>query len=152
MVKIHLSLLLSLISISLYAQTDTIEEYSITYISEAPCYKVDENGENSPNYNSEKLKEFITNNIKYSEISDTGLIKEVVYISLLIDTVGNTYDHKVIRGVREDINNEALRVTKLIKFEKPAMQRGKPIEIRYTVPMEFKVLIQEEPPKKGCKK
>ena len=50
---------------------------------------------------------------------------------------GFTFGHKVIKGVREDLDNEALRVTTLIKFERPAFQRGKPIEVKYTVPVVF---------------
>lgn len=48
-------------------------------------------------------------------------------------------NHEIIKGIREDLNNEALRVAKLINFDRPAMQRGKPIKVKYTVPVEFKL-------------
>ncbi|HOW20834.1 MAG TPA: energy transducer TonB, partial [Tenuifilaceae bacterium] len=52
-------------------------------------------------------------------------------------TSGLTINHKVAKGIREDLNNEALRVAKLIKFDRPALQKGRPIEVEYTVPIVF---------------
>lgn len=42
-------------------------------------------------------------------------------------------------GIREDLNQEALRVTWLIKFEAPAFQKDKPIITRYVVPVDFRL-------------
>ncbi len=151
MVKISLFILFTSISGLLYSQTDTLEDISsFMVIDQAPYYKIDKNGINNPNYDVLKLKEFIDSNLCYSELDTTDSIVGSVYISFWIDTTGNTYNHKIIRGVRKDLNNEALRVAKLIKFERPAMQRGKPIKIRYTVPVEFKLPKQGKPHRR-CK-
>jgi len=61
------------------------------------------------------------------------------FISFWIDTIGVTGNHEIIEGIRKDLNNEALRVAKLINFDRPAIQRGKPIKVKYTVPVEFKL-------------
>lgn len=54
-----------------------------------------------------------------------------------------------MKGLGDDFNTEALRVTQLIRFEKPAMQNGKPVKVQYTVPVEFKLPNQTEIKKKG---
>lgn len=93
---------------------------------------------------NETIDEFISNNIKYPLSAIKDSIEGKVFISLIIDTIGNTYCHIILRGIRKDLNQEALRVAKLIKFDKPAMQRGKPIKINYNIPIEFKLPEKEK--------
>jgi TonB family protein len=137
MVRINLLLTFLMVSVSMFAQKDTIEDISFMVIDQAPCYSSSVKGQDF--YGENKLKKFIADNLNYSLINKTDSIKETVYISFWIDTIGNTYDHKVIRGLTEDLDNEALRVAKMIKFEKPAMQKGKPIKIKYVIPVKFKL-------------
>ena len=56
-----------------------------------------------------------------------------------VDTLGKTFDHRVVKGIRYDLDEEALRVAKLIQFETPAFQRGKPVFIEYSVPFVFEI-------------
>lgn len=96
----------------------------ITIIEEPPLFNGD-------------LKKFIQSELNYplSAIKDT--IEGMVVISFLIDKTGLTRNHNIIKGIRNDLDDEALRVTKLIKFATPALQKGKPIKVNYVVPVEF---------------
>lgn len=105
---------------------DSCSISTITFVEEKPIF----NG---------NLKDFIQENIKYPQKAEHDLLEGTVVIIYWIDSLGVTIDHKVVKGIRKDLDEEALRVTKLIKYERPAMQRGKPIKIRYTVPVEFKL-------------
>ena len=49
----------------------------------------------------------------------------------------DTLWHRVIKGVREDLDVEALRVAKLIKFDKPAMNNNEPIGVCFQVGILF---------------
>jgi len=82
---------------------------------------------------------FIKENILYPQTALTDSVEGKVFVSFWVDTLGNTVDHILVSGKRDDLNKEALRVTKLIKFEKPAMQQGKPIKIKYTIPVKFRI-------------
>lgn len=104
-------------------QSDSTE-WLIMIVSEEPSYNGD-------------LIDFIQSKIQYPEQAVKEAIAGTVVISFWIDTTGITYNHKIIKGVREDLNEEALRVSRLIKFDKPAYQKNKPIRINYTVPIEF---------------
>jgi len=140
MVKFNLYILIFSINVSLYAQTDTLKDYnSIMVVDQAPYFKYNKSTINDPFDDEVKLKEFITNNLCFRNIIITNKLKSIVFVSFWIDTTGNTYDHKVIRGINEDFDNEALRVTKLLHFERPAMQKGKPIKTKTTVPVEFDI-------------
>lgn len=85
------------------------------------------------------LLEFIKNNIIYPTSALRDSIEGKIFVSFYVDTLGSTTGHEVINEIRNDLNQEALRVTRLIKFEKPAMQNGKPAKVKYTLPVEFKL-------------
>ncbi|WP_350472289.1 energy transducer TonB [Parabacteroides caeci] len=67
----------------------------------------------------------------------SGSIEGRVLISFMIDTMGNTFDHVVVRGIREDLDQDALRVARLIKYDTPAMQKYKPVIVKFVVPIDF---------------
>ncbi len=85
----------------------------------------------------EELTKFITQNLQYPETALRDSLEGRVITHFWIDTLGNTYDHKIVRGVREDLDNEALRVIRLLKYEVPASNRGKPIAVGFTLPIVF---------------
>lgn len=65
-------------------------------------------------------------------------MNEMVYVSYTVDTLGLTTKLQVVKGVRSDLNDEALKLAKLIKYEKPAMLGGQPILFQLTIPIRFK--------------
>lgn len=66
-----------------------------------------------------------------------------VYVKYLIDTLGFTTKHRIEKGIRDDLNKEAIRVAKLIKYNSPAKFNDKPILFYYTIPIEFKLPPKE---------
>ena len=137
MVKFYVTLILCLVSVCAFTQTDTTCNM-VTFIEDAPYFKGD-------------LANFIQANISYPKNARKDSIEGIVVISFWVDTLGVTTNHQIIKSIRKDLNDEALRVAKLVKFEKSAMQRGKPVKVRYTVPVKFK-LSEKSKQKKGCKK
>ena len=87
----------------------------------------------------EELTRFIVQNLQYPETARKDSIQGRVITQYWIDTLGNTYNHKIVRGVREDLDKEALRVVRLLKYEVPAIQRGKPIAVMFTLPITFNI-------------
>lgn len=106
--------------------------------------------ENMPEYKNgdEGLLNFIDRNLKYPEAAKTDSVQGTVYASFRVDTNGKTFHHRIIRGVRADLDSEAIRVARLIKFEKPAMQRGKPVVIGYCLPIRFSLVTS----KRSCER
>lgn len=91
------------------------------------------------------ITKFIADNLDYPEAAKKDKIEGSVYVSFWIDTLGYTFEHKITKGVRLDLNEEALRVARLIRFDKPAMNRGKPIEIKSGIPVKFKLNNLDNP-------
>lgn len=98
-----------------------------------------------PEYKGD-LTAFIEKQIDYPSMALEDSIEGKIYVSFWVDSVGNTFKHEILKGIRKDLDREALRVARLIKFDKPAMQRGKPLAVRYNIPIEFKLQRSDEFP------
>ena len=86
-----------------------------------------------------KLKEYISKNLKYpNEAIDKG-IEGKVYVQFVVNAQGKVQDAKVVRGVDESLDSAALAVINSMPQWKPGKQRGKPVTVSYTVPVEFKL-------------
>lgn len=83
------------------------------------------------------LCRFILDNIEYPKSAINELVSGTILIDFHVETNGNTSNHRVIKGVREDLNDEALRVAKLLKFDKPAYTRSKAVRTIYLIPISF---------------
>lgn len=70
------------------------------------------------------------------EIGSSG----VVYVQYVVDQDGNVTDVKVVRGVDQFLDKEAVRVVKTLKGYKPGRQRGKPVRVQFTVPIRFELI------------
>ena len=55
----------------------------------------------------------------------------------MVDKQGFTHNHEVIKGVNEQLDTEALRICKLIKFDYPAKQLGEPVNLIYYQRIKF---------------
>jgi protein TonB len=116
-----------LFSTSVFGQTYTDSIDMITYIGSPPCYLG----------GTDSLKAFIKKNVECPVSAIKDGIEGKVYISFWVDVDGKTIKHEIVRGVRDDIDQEALRVSRLICFSTPAKQYDKPIKVRYTIVIVF---------------
>ncbi|MCT4625306.1 MAG: energy transducer TonB, partial [Schleiferiaceae bacterium] len=78
-------------------------------------------------------------NFVYPEMAKQMQLSDKVWVSFVIEKNGKISNVKVERGQYEDLNNEATRLIKLLPKMKPAKQRGKPVRMSYTVPINFKL-------------
>lgn len=87
----------------------------------------------------ESLSRFVEEKICYPKTAIKDSLEGIVYILMDVNLDGSTSNHAIIKGIRDDLDNEALRIAKLIKFEKPAMQQGLPIKVKYVLPIRFQL-------------
>ncbi|SRR6056297_955037 len=83
------------------------------------------------------LRKHLAEHIKYPEIAAENQIQGTVYVQFVVRSDGNIGEAKVVRGVDPALNKEALRVVKNLPKWKPGRQRGKPVNVWYTVPIKF---------------
>ncbi|HOF07122.1 MAG TPA: energy transducer TonB [Bacteroidales bacterium] len=86
------------------------------------------------------LREYILNNIKYPEVARTSGITGTVYVQFVVEKDGSISDVKVVRGIGGGCDEEAVRVVKSMPRWKPGKQRGQPVRVYFTLPIEFKLM------------
>ena len=86
-----------------------------------------------------ELVKFIQQSILYPPVALQKKTQGRVWIEGIIDTDGKIIQPKVVYGADSLLDKEALRVIKMMPKWKPGKQRGKPVRVKYTVPVTFKL-------------
>jgi len=74
--------------------------------------------------------------INYPVAAMQSNIEGRVIVQFIINEKGEVEAPRVIRGIGGGCDEEALRVTKLAKFE-PGKQRGRNVRVQYSLPFMF---------------
>lgn len=85
------------------------------------------------------LLRFINQSIKYPVIAQENGIQGRVVCSFVVNRDGSVVDVEVVRGVDPSIDKEAMRVVGSMPKWEPGSQRGKPVRVRFTVPITFRL-------------
>lgn len=85
------------------------------------------------------LMSYISKNIKYPSIATENGIQGRVICTFVINRDGKVTNAEVIRSVDPSLDKEALRVINNMPAWKPGKQRGKPVRVKYTLPIVFRL-------------
>lgn len=85
------------------------------------------------------LMSFIGRNVKYPVVAQENGIQGRVVVQFVINKDGQVADATVVRGVDPSLDKEALRVINAMPDWKPGSQRGNPVNVKYTVPVQFRL-------------
>ena len=105
---------------------------------EQQIFQVVEEMPEYPGGMAECLK-FLGKNIKYPTIAQENGVQGRVIVQFVVNRDGSIVDPVVVRGVDPYLDKEALRVIKTMPNWKPGKQRGKPVRVKFTVPVTFKL-------------
>jgi len=83
------------------------------------------------------LRTYIATAIKYPVIAQENGIQGKVYVTFVVGKDGSVNNASIARGVDSSLDKEALRVVNTLPKWKPGKQRGKPVNVSYTVPINF---------------
>ena len=84
------------------------------------------------------LGNFLSENLRYPVEAQKAGAEGKVFISFVVCTDGTLCDYEVLKGVRPDIDREALRVVKKMSGRwTPGVQRGKKVRVKYNLPINF---------------
>ncbi len=86
-----------------------------------------------------ELLKYLGKSIKYPVIAQENGIQGRVVCAFVINRDGSIVDAEVLRGVDPSLDKEALRVINSMPKWKPGKQRGKPVRVKYTVPVVFRL-------------
>ena len=97
--------------------------------------------ENMPDFpgGQAALMQYLAKNIKYPTIAQENGTQGRVIVQFVVNRDGSIVDAKVVRSVDPYLDKEALRVINTMPKWKPGMQRGKPVRVKFTVPVMFRL-------------
>jgi len=86
------------------------------------------------------LIEFLSKNVKYPEEAKKAGIQGRVVVRFMVDRDGAIAKVKVARsGGNKELDREAVRVIKAMPDWKPGTVRGNPVNVTYTLPVNFRL-------------
>ncbi|MGB0882403.1 MAG: energy transducer TonB [Vicingaceae bacterium] len=88
---------------------------------------------------SREMIKFIQKNVQYPDSAREENIQGKVYLTFVVDTTGKLDDISVIKSVHPSLDKEAIRVIKKMPKWKPGTQKGKPVRVKFNLPINFKL-------------
>ena len=85
------------------------------------------------------LLDYLRKNIKYPAICRENNIQGRVLVTFIVNKDGAIVEPEVVKSVNPSLDKEALRVISQMPNWKPGSQRGKPVRVKYTVPVNFRL-------------
>lgn len=85
------------------------------------------------------LLEYLRKNIKYPSVCRENNIQGKVIVTFVVNKDGSIVDIEVVKSVNPLLDKEAIRVISQMPKWKPGAQRGKPVRVKYSVPVNFRL-------------
>ena len=125
--KILFSTFLLFIGATLFAQED---DFITDFVDVEPKFP---GGESA-------MMDFISDNINYPLECRAKGQQGIVYVQFVVRKSGEITDVTIMRGVCEVLDKEATSVISSMPKWSPGSLRGKKVDVRYTLPVHFKLL------------
>ena len=87
----------------------------------------------------EAMMNFIKKNMRYPASARRMGVDGTVYVSFVVSKDGSISEVKTIRGISADCDKEAMRVVSMMPAWRPGKQNGKPVFVRFVLPIKFKL-------------
>ena len=121
---------------------EEVEEIDVPFavIEDVPVYPGCENVEKDQLRTcfQDKINKHILKNFRYPEIAQEMGIQGRVYVNFVISKEGNITNIKM-RGPDKNLEKEAHRIISLLPNITPGKQRGKPVNVPFSIPIVFKL-------------
>ncbi|MBR5633640.1 MAG: TonB family protein [Prevotella sp.] len=85
------------------------------------------------------LMEFLQKNVKYPVEAQKKGVEGRVLVSFVVEKDGSLTEIKTVKSVDPLLDEEAVRVVSAMPKWEPGKQKGKPVRVKYNVPISFKL-------------
>jgi len=130
---------------------DTNEGEGTTFVDEPAAEPVKEPGEDpnkvytiveqQPEFEGGNgaMFKFIQKNMKYPATARRMGIEGSVFVSFVVDTEGKISEVQTVKGISADCDKEAIRVIQMMPRWKAGKQNGRPVKVRFVLPIKFQL-------------
>ncbi|MCC7464817.1 MAG: energy transducer TonB [Saprospiraceae bacterium] len=91
------------------------------------------------------MVKFLAENMKYPPLARENGIQGTVVVSFIIDDSGTVRNPVILKDIGGGCGKEALRVVGTMPKWTPGMANGKPVSVKYTLPLRFKFTNSDKP-------
>ena len=152
MKKLFIVLMLVLFSIVSYSQERELSDYEKYRMEkESETYQTDEEVfyivEDMPKFQGEDAEEFrkwITQNVRYPQDAIKDGINGKVIVFFVVNKEGKVVNAQIEKSVDVTLDAEAVRVVMSSPKWNPGKQRGEPVNVQFTFPINFVLDNQEQ--------
>lgn len=88
---------------------------------------------------SQKLKEFIEENLRYPKELEETCVQGRVIVRFIVERNGKLSNVKVVKSVHPALDKEALRIVKLMPRWIPGRQNGITVRVKFYIPIIFRL-------------
>lgn len=92
-----------------------------------------------------ELYQFIGKNLRYPEEAKSNKIEGKVFVKFVIEKDGSITNPEIVKGAGHGMDEETLRVVKMLPKWNPGKEKGKAVRQAFTLPINFSL----DQPKKG---
>jgi protein TonB len=85
----------------------------------------------------EKFREWITKRTKYPQAAYDKRIRGTVFLTFIVEKDGSVSNVTVVKGVDPLLDDEAVKSISESPKWTPGLQRGEPVRVRYSIPLNF---------------
>lgn len=85
------------------------------------------------------LMRYLTQHVRYPAFAQRNRIQGRVLCQFIVNADGSIADVQVLTGVHPTLDREATRVLSTMPPWKPGKLKGKPVRVRFTLPVEFRL-------------
>lgn len=97
----------------------------------------------------EALMQYLLQNLQYPETARKTNVEAIALVSFTVDKNGDIRNAKSLKEIGYGIDKEALRVVNEMPKWNPAVQNGKPVEMEYTLEINFKIEKDNQDKRQG---
>ena len=108
---------------------DTGEDEIFEFVEEDPSF---------PGGNA-ALMTWLAKNLKYPSAAQETGIQGRILVSFIVNRDGSIVEPRVMRSVDPSLDKEALRVVSSMPRWRPGKQHGKPVRVKFTLPVTFRL-------------
>lgn len=114
----------------LQAEEEEVEEEIFVIVEDMPKFRGGD---------INKFREWVQKRVRYPELASENGIQGRVFITFVVETNGNVSNVTVTRSVDALLDDAAREAVAASPKWEPGMQRGRPVRVRYSIPIIFQL-------------
>jgi hypothetical protein len=125
-----------------YIEIEKSEIY--TTVDHSPCFigtsqRKKKNSLDDEDCSKSDMYRFLGENIKYPDLAQKLNVSGKVFTKFVIEKDGSVGEVEILTGLCQSLEEESIRVIKMMPKWKPGYQDGRPVRVYYTMPIAYKL-------------